>query len=260
MRRIRSKFPKIGLHLVFSLLCASAAIAGCDASLGSDGDGDGTGDGDGDGGDGDGDGGGFEPCSAANPCPDGQFCFNGLCAIGCNSDGDCAGNQYCDTSLLLCQNREVPTCSGDDECAESQICVNEYCTTPPEDTNCDAFDVLEDGCESNAVCLADLDSDDPDAAACYTMPACGPDGSCPTGTSGAVCNNDFLPAKDKVCLLGQCESVSDCPADFSCVRPSENSVLGICSSGGFGSLCTENSHCDSNNCAVFPGAPIGFCQ
>ena len=51
-----------------------------------------------------------KPCGSANKCPAGEFCFNGLCAEGCNSNGDCAQDQYCDTSWMRCTNKVVATC------------------------------------------------------------------------------------------------------------------------------------------------------
>lgn len=241
------------------LLCASlsiSALVACDATIAGDGDEAGTsgGDSNGDGND----GGNWEPCSDANPCPDGQFCFNGLCAVGCTSDGDCADNQYCDTDSLLCQNNEVPTCQSDDDCASSQICVNGYCSTPPDDTSCNFEDPNNDGCPSNAVCLEDLDNEG--VGVCYSMPACSADGTCPVGLYGAVCNDDYLPSKDKICLLGVCESGSDCPSDWNCVRLIQNSVLGNCSSGGFGEPCASNEDCNSGMCVPLPGLSGGFCQ
>lgn len=198
-------------------------------------------------------GGGFEPCSAANPCPDGQFCFNGLCAVGCNSDGDCADGQYCATDGdRLCHNAEVTTCP-DVPCADGQICVNGFCSTPPADTSCMPASV-DDGCEKNAVCLEQEEG----MPKCYTFPYCPQDGVCPVGAQGAVCNDGLLADKDQICLVGACTAVEHCPADWSCVKL-EGSVIGFCSSGVAGSPCDTNDQCMSNNCSIpIPGFP-GIC-
>ncbi len=229
-------------------LLAAASASGCNAVIADDDTDNSTGDG--------GEGGSWEPCSSENSCPDGQFCFNGLCALGCQSDGDCADNQYCNTDILLCQNTEVPTCSGDSECASSQICVDGYCTTPPEDTQCNLDDYLNDGCESNAVCLEQADTEQ---GSCYTMPACAEDGTCPVGVEGAVCNNGLLSTKDEICLINLCEDMSHCPADWNCVRLIQNSPLGNCSSGQLGAPCATGDDCVSGTCNVLPGLSGGLC-
>lgn len=195
----------------------------------------------------------WTPCSAANPCPDGQFCFNGLCAIGCNSDGDCAEDQYCATDGdRLCHNKEVPTCP-DTPCAEGQICVNGFCSTPPPDTSCTPQSI-DDGCAKDALCIEEEEG----APKCYTFPYCPADGVCPVGVEGAVCNDGLIADKDKICLVGMCTGVEHCPADWKCVK-FQGSVLGICSSGAVGFPCNDGSECASGNCQVpIPGFP-GFC-
>lgn len=243
------------------VLSTLSATVGCEATIagaddaadatGGPGDVDGDGDGNGDNGGAD----GFEPCTADNPCPDGQFCFNGLCALGCTSDGDCADNQYCDTTSLLCQNNEVPVCMSDDDCADSQLCADGYCSTPPPNTSCDLENFLEDGCDTNALCLEQDDG----SGACYSMPACASDGSCPVGIGGAVCNDGFLTSKGSICLLGFCTEEANCPDAFSCVLPTSGGGLGLCSSGVTGSPCTESDQCDSGTCNVIQGF-VGLCS
>lgn len=195
----------------------------------------------------------WQPCSAGNPCPDGQFCFNGVCALGCNSDGDCAEDQYCATEGdRLCHNKEVSTCP-DVPCAEGQVCVNGFCSTPPPATQCEPF-APEDGCEKNALCL-EVEEGQPK---CYTFPYCPADGDCPVGLQGAVCNDELIPGKDKICLVSACLDGSHCPAEFMCVM-FEGSALGYCSSGATGEPCNDGSECKSGTCNVpVPGLP-GFC-
>lgn len=194
------------------------------------------------------------PCSAANACPDGQFCFNGLCALGCQSDGDCADNQYCGTEDdKLCHNKEVSTCP-DVACAEGQMCVDGFCSTPPSDEVC-MEGAPVDGCEANALCF----EADESGAKCYTFPYCAQDGTCPVGTQGAVCNDGIIPEKDKICLVGLCTAAEHCPAEWFCVEFEANSVLGYCSNGGVGSVCSSAAECLSGNCQMaFPGLP-GVC-
>ncbi len=240
--------------IIASLFALGLSITGCDADLGDAGSD--TDAGSADAGGSNGDSGsspdGFEPCSNANPCPDGQFCFNGLCALGCTTDDNCADNQYCDTTSLLCQNVEVPTCEDADDCFGDQVCVGGLCSTPPVSTECMPAG-SPDGCGSNAVCFAE---DDEGAAACYTMPACAEDGSCPVGLSGATCNDGYFPDKDRICLVGACESQANCPSDWSCVQGA-GLPLGICSSGLIGSVCLEDDHCSTGSCMITFG--IGIC-
>lgn len=244
---------------LFSLLACSsflfAAAAGCQATIAGEEDTAGSDTGS-EAGDGGGDGGLELPCSADDPCPDGQFCFNGLCAIGCQTNDNCADDQYCDTEWsMTCQNKSVPTCSTEAECAGDQICVNGVCSTPPPDTACNPEDYLNDGCSSDSVCLEVTEQ-----AKCYTMPPCGEDGSCPVGSGGATCNEDYLPNKDRICLLGACVDESECPADWNCIRFNDNDPIGGCSNGAFGSPCNGPEDCESNNCFEIPGLGGGVCM
>jgi len=227
-------------RISIALLSACLLFAGCGDSASDDGSSDGnqnTGVG----------------CIGQNDCPDGQFCFNGLCAIGCQSNDDCADDQYCATGEdRMCHNKEVPTCSSDGECKGEQVCTDGYCTAPSQsDEQCEP-DSIDDGCSETAICV-ERDGEDPE---CVNLPRCSEDGTCPTGQAGAVCNDDYVPQKAEVCLLGACESDSNCPSDWSCVKP-QNSVLGTCSSGAFGTPCTEDSQCQSGTCNSLGG--FGTC-
>lgn len=235
--------------LLFFALCLAPA---CDADLGELGDTEGGGETENAEGGGAEGGGGFEPCSSDTPCPDGLFCFNGLCALGCTNNDNCADDQYCDTSSLLCQNNEVPSCDGDGDCLGDQVCVSGLCSTAPESTACTPA-ASPDGCESNAICF-----EDESTTSCYTMPACAEDGSCPVGAGGAVCNDGYVPNKDRICLLGACETAEHCPGDSICARPAGN-ALGFCSSGAVGSPCTDGTECASGVCNN-PLGILGICS
>ncbi len=190
----------------------------------------------------------FGLCNADNPCPSGQFCFNGLCSLGCNSNGDCADDQYCDTEFKQCHNKEVQTCP-DTPCPSGQECVQGLCSAGSTNKACEQMPNGQDGCASNELCF---DDEEAGKAECYPFPACGEDGSCPTGTEGAVCNNDFIPSKDRICLIGLCETTDNCPAGQNCIK-FQGFPVGECSNGSFGESCTMDSHCLSNNCEVFDG-------
>lgn len=253
---------KVAMRVVLVVL--AAGFLGCDVKV-DVGDG-GTGGGTGGGGGGSGGGGGGSAqligCSTASPCPSGQFCFNGLCALGCTSNGDCAADQYCDTEFdHLCHNKTVQTCSGGSDCFTTQECVSGFCSTPPPATQCDPDQVASgnDGCDSKSVCLDSQDTSAQDPK-CHSFPPCAQDKTCPTGTQGAVCNDGLLPNKALICLVGLCRTTSNCPANWACWKFTATDVLGVCSNKGLGAPCTTGADCLSGNCTVaFPGFP-GVCQ
>lgn len=198
----------------------------------------------------------FGPCSANNPCPDGQFCWNGLCALGCTNNGDCADDQYCATDTdMLCHNKTVETCPAV-ACPDGQECVNGFCSAAEQPaTVCEQMPNGEDGCAKDALCYSE--TGEPSDNKCYTFPACAEDDTCPTGTIGAVCNVGLLPSKGRICLIGACTETKHCPADAACI--SYDGPIGACSFGEFGDLCNTNADCNSGNCAMdFPGE-AGFC-
>ncbi len=205
------------------------------------------------------DGGNAGPCSADAPCPSGQFCFNGLCAIGCNTNADCASDQYCDTTYThTCQNKDVPQCTTDMDCGPDQVCVSGFCGTKPDTGSCDpnGLFVGDDGCSEDALCLEDIDTEG--QTACYTFPPCAEHDTCPVGTQGAVCNVDLLPNKGRICLVGMCTGGEHCPSNWSCAIPT-NQTLGVCSPGTPGSPCVENANCSSGVCQLVQPGSLGFC-
>lgn len=193
-------------------------------------------------------------CSTESPCPDGQFCFNGLCAIGCNSQADCADSQYCDTEFdRLCHDKVVTVCP-DTPCADSQVCQSGFCSTPPVSTVCEIRPDGNDGCASNAICI----ENDQEMPQCYSFPACPEDGVCPTGIFGAVCNDGIFPDKGHICLTSLCQNGSHCPAEHSCIKGT-GAVVGNCSNGSIGSVCLNEGDCQNGSCVGgLAGAP-GIC-
>jgi hypothetical protein len=217
------------------------------------GDGGGEGEGEGEGGEGEG-----EPnpelCSASNPCPSGQFCWNGFCALGCTSDDNCDADTYCNVNH--CAPTEVPTCSDDAECDDGFACVFDYCAViPVEPEGCQWNDNLQDGCAGNEVCLGDDPENDVDGE-CTQLPPCPEDGDCPVGEAGAVCNEGYIPTKDRICLVGLCATQADCPSSLRCVVIAGD--VGSCNPPGVqGSPCTVDADCSNGlTCDEFaPGFP-----
>jgi hypothetical protein len=252
---MRSGFASLGSGL-FAMLGTLVTLLACDANLGSvaatsNGESESESEGDGPtttGSD--------EPvaCIGGELCPGGTSCSNGVCETDCSDDGDCDDDEFCGLDGL-CHANTVPGCSSDQDCAATQTCVNQICTAPGNGS-CDLDNYLQDGCPSNAVCFEHPNR--AEQGVCYPMQACAGDQSCPIGLGGAVCNTGQLPNKDEICLVGFCDVVANCPDLWSCVR-FDNSVLGLCSDGGFGSPCSLDVHCLSASCAVLPGLGGGFC-
>lgn len=217
------------------------------------------------GGDGNNGGGGSHElglCSATNKCPSGQFCFNGLCALGCTSNANCSADQYCDTDDLgpvyFCKNKTVPTCTADNQCAASQLCLHSFCSMKPPEVKptCDVqkSGSADDGCDKYSVCNdPNPDNSTTQDAYCASFPPCPQSGVCPTGQFGAVCNDGYLSGKGRFCMEGMCKDNSNCPSNWNCVKPFSNAVLGFCSSGAPGMPCTSNAQCASGNCMAPPG-------
>jgi hypothetical protein len=191
-------------------------------------------------------------CIGGELCPTGTSCANGLCATECDDDPDCASDYYCGLDGL-CHTKTVAGCNSELDCAATQTCIDNVCVTLDA---CDPYNYVQDGCPSNAVCIGDPESED-EQGICYEMPACA-EQSCPIGLEGAVCNTGQLPNKDEICLYGMCDTVANCPAQWSCVFYG-NAVLGLCSNGVFSSACTVDSHCMSGNCIPLPGLGGGVC-
>jgi hypothetical protein len=254
----RLRFPRLPSFVAMSVAVSVVALAGCDGNLGSlaDAGASETSSSSGELGDGDGDDADAEviACIGGSLCPDGRSCANGVCLVECSDDPQCRSDEYCVDGL--CQPKVVPTCNFDSDCAATQECSNRVCTAPGTGV-CDPADTLQDGCPAHALCIEDLDSDE-GVGACYSMPACAEDGSCPVGVVGSVCNLDYLPNKARICMIGICENGSHCPAQWSCIRYGAE-VLGACSDGSFGSPCVLDGDCLSGNCFPLPGLDGGVC-
>ncbi len=193
-------------------------------------------------------------CSATKACPSGEFCFNGICAYGCTADGNCASNQYCDTAFTkTCQNKAAPPgCTKDGDCATNQVCVSGLCSVVPAETPaCTPPAGANDGCDAKSVCLAGRQGR---ANSCLTFPACGQDGSCPIGTTGAVCNDGYLQGKGRFCIPAMCKDAKNCPSASSCVPVATGAPLGQCSTGGTGQACDAMHACLAGlTCQSAPG-------
>lgn len=207
-------------------------------------------------------------CTAHDKCAGGSTCVNGVCYSACTQDKDCAANQYCDSSMTgdyLCHSNAVTACPAM-PCAGSQICVNGLCSTPPPGFPCGVsspFDPYNDHCGKDAVCLTPAVVDgkvvtDPN---CYTFELCPKDGVCPVSSGGSLCNDGIIMGKSRICLAGLCKTAANCPAKWSCVFSTDQTVLyGKCTTGEAGTACGKAADCVSSTCkAPYQGA-FGICQ
>lgn len=110
-----------------------------------------------------------------------------------------------------------------------------------------------DGCPSNALCVVRANVE-----YCVPMRPCSPALTCSINPAGAVCNDGWIPGKDKVCIETACRSELDCPSNWLCFRRGAE-VLGQCSSRGFGSPCARNDQCVSNSCSLIAFG-LGWCD
>lgn len=145
-------------------------------------------------------------------------------------------------------------CSDAAPCPDDETCFNGTCSPPPTPSECEPYALTMDGCPSDALCLAQ----DETSQACYAMPPCDADDTCPVGLQGAVCNVDYVYDKDEICMIGVCAGVEHCPTDWSCIKFAASDPLGVCGNGTFGSPCTSDLDCLSGACFQVVG--VGFCQ
>lgn len=202
----------------------------------------------------------WQQCSASMSCPSGQFCFNGLCAIGCNSNNDCAADQFCDTEFdRLCHNKVVTTCPAV-ACTSNQICAGGFCSTPPPEIVCNPEKVAsgDDGCDAKSICVDPYETDAKDPK-CRSYPSCSQEKTCPTGIQGALCNDGLIPNKGLICLVGYCKTTANCPTNWACFKVTPNDVVGACSNKMVGAPCSSGADCLSNTCNQLIAGLPGFC-
>ena len=240
-------------RILAALICVAAlAWAGC-----------GGGGGDGD------DGNNTAGDRCGGTCSTGQYCWNGICVNGCTSNENCDANSYCEVDPITkdgaCVLKEVPGCAKDADCADTQVCMKGACgVVNVEVVDCEWQPNGEDGCASDELCIeqAAKEGEDP-VGECYSFPPCGEGGKCPVGTTGAVCNvkadKQILTSKGAICLMGVCEAVGDCPANWKCIRK-EVDPVGLCSSGEMGYPCYSNDDCGGGNTCSAMGWMMGVCM
>jgi hypothetical protein len=131
--------------------------------------------------------------------------------------------------------------------------------------DCDAnaiYNNVSDGCTASQLCLrrptANFMYCPNCPGACYEALPCPANGACAVGSRGALCNDNYFPTKNRVCLPNTCVSQNNCPQGFNCVGNGAVLAVGFCSSGAPFEPCTKDAECKSNRCMRF--GPIGICQ
>jgi hypothetical protein len=115
-------------------------------------------------------------------CPEGQECIEDECRAACTTQADCGA--------LACVDGYCVVCESAGECGPGLLCINDQCVLPcTEDP---------DQCTGQEVC-------DPDSGRC--QPPCAQ-----TGCGQLEVCDDLTG----LCIDGQCEEMSDCPAGHLC--------------------------------------------
>ena len=173
--------------------------------------------------------------------------------------GDCAADQYCQEDDFFDEGKCVPKdpgCTSAADCATGQECKSGLCVAKVESpATCEWQPNMTDGCAEVEVCVGDESGT---TNKCYPMPACGEGYTCPTGTTGALCNNDgnakILTAKADICLLGLCKTNDNCPGEYTCDTSLTGGLpFGYCLPAGMGG-CEDDTDCpDGEVCDDFSG-------
>lgn len=221
-------------------------------------------------------------------CTAGTACVNSVCVPTCTGDaGDCPAGQYCEACATPggCASGALPprnvcawntpiSCTKNTDCPFPQNCVG---AGPSIYGLCQSGEFLGDG-RQNLDCTLDPDNCAPDAICqiqqgangtfkqCVGLPACGQDGSCPTGIYGSVCNDknpidggQIISGKQRICLYSLCVTNSDCPtnsvATTHCFRTDKNVPYGGCKFGQVGDPCFSDADCpQAARCAGAAGS------
>lgn len=208
------------------------------------------------------------------------FCADGVCSSSCANQA-CPAGDYCesaDAGFTICSPNTPAGCVSNLDCPEPEVCLGGNCQAQEEDTSGSQFGCTvggnPDGCLPDAVCYATNDGAQT-STGCFALTHCGSTGSCPAGTSGAVCNaiadgGVYIAGKERLCLIGLCGAASDCPESATlgqahCFRLSPSNRLGHCYFGENGDPCFTTADCDNSVECVFSdggvddGGALGSC-
>jgi hypothetical protein len=205
----------------------------------------------------------YDACSTGMPCSPGKTCVNGLCEKGCNTDADCATDEYCALSSgQVCQPKTLVACPVT-PCAPTQVCVDGICATEPTGMPCGPNPFGGDGCQMNALCLGNVTVDGMmmSGSVCYVLPTCSATHPCTPGGEGAICSTGLVQGKNDMCIPNGCATDQNCPTGWKCIPPVGTAGYGHCSDGAAGHLCAKTADCQSGlTCYVPVMSMPGTCK
>ncbi len=160
-------------------------------------------------------------CNNNNQCDTG-LCVAGLCRV--------IPGQWCEEDVMCASNRCVngvcTACADNNDCATGQ-CSSGFCKLPGQSVCSNNADCANGKCQSG-FCIHNV------GEPCASLKDC----------TTRYCSNN-------VCTT--CTGQNDCPAGTTCNN-------GYCGLGPPGDNCTQNSHCQSGNCAGTEYNPFKKCQ
>ena len=177
-------------------------------------------------------------CRSDNDCDvdKGEICFylTGTCRVACNSDDQCAEDEYCNIKTGICLEKGAGQteyddddndthgdgelydfCTGDDECKEGLECQDGYCI-PKEETDDD--DVTDDDDNDDNDVTDDDDNDDNDVT----------DDDDNDDVTDDDDDDDDIYGDGEECDL--CDNTEDCVKGLKCVVSFDSGEM----------YCTEN--------------------
>jgi hypothetical protein len=157
----------------------------------------------------------------------------------------------------------LPTDGSAQDAVEPGLDPNIPRGTPGIDCDPNAiYNNVSDGCTASQLCLRRPTANFMYCAncpgSCYEALPCPTNGVCNVGSRGALCNDNYFPTKNRVCLPNTCVAQNNCPQGFNCVGRGAVIAVGFCSGGAPFEPCTKNTECKSNKCTLL--GPIGVCQ
>jgi len=218
-----------------------------------------------------------DPCTAgSHTCAGVSRCVNSYCVPACTGGAACPTGTTCAGAALpddVCLPQAPITCVTTLDCPVNQGCLTGHCVSIETladggITSC-TVNAVQDKCAPDAWCTLEVNG----LATCIGLPLCGADGGCPPGALSQACNlhadgGHLIEGKGPVCLLEQCDSVSDCSPSALCFHGG-GLPWGKCQKGITGDPCGSNADCisaascDLSDAGIPDGGdagPIGTCH
>jgi hypothetical protein len=218
-----------------------------------------------------------DSCTAgSHTCAGVSRCVNSYCVPACTGGAPCPAGTVCGGSAFpddVCLPLAPIACGNTLDCPVNQGCLAGRCVSieTVSDGGVESCipNLVQDKCAPDAYCTTQIDG----LARCLGLPLCGADGGCPAGALSQVCNlradgGHLIQGKGPVCLLEQCDSVSDCNPSALCFHGG-GLPWGKCQRGITGDPCAGSADCISAATCNLADAgipdggdagPIGTCR